>query len=424
MPHDPQRFVLLLDEYIGFISDLPADTEFNGHFMLEDKINAEGKALGLGTVFDRSEHWQSPDGVASFTVPANASDEVWDKIEKTFGDIEVKDHGSEIRLTVYRPHRMGHTTFYDLPLRGFRNNDNLPQKDRTQLIAALREWQRAARTNTAEPAAPSADSGPAAELRKLAAAIRQCGEKYWKNADLAEELAGANLVEATKLGAFAGAEYVELRHLVNLPVTPKEIRCAPGDVPLMDALGTPMERAVYWLLSKKKLGNRVASRSDLWFPDAYDAVADVIETEAAKLRAIAKGIKQAAPMPADAEPQGVGNAGKAKTSHSADFTFVNWYGTEYTFALGVQSSAVKALWGEWESTGLGLHQDTIRNAVDPERDGFRMDKAFRNHPAFGTMIQKTGDGKYKLARPVAGKAPDPKAKKSAGIPAKARRKPR
>ncbi len=147
-----------------------------------------------------------------------------------------------------------------------------------------------------------------------------------------------------------------------------------------------------------------------------------------------RGIEQAAPRPGDAEPDAQANTkpsgvaqpgqGKAEASHSADFTFVNWYGTEYTFALGVQSSAVKALWGEWEKTGLGLHQDTIRNAVDPERDSFRMDKAFRNHPAFGTMIQNTGDGKYKLAAPATGKAPDPKAKKSAGIPAKSRRRPR
>jgi hypothetical protein len=116
---------------------------------------------------------------------------------------------------------------------------------------------------------------------------------------------------------------------------------------------------------------------------------------------------------------------KAKASHSVDFTFVNWYGTEYTFALGVQSSAVEALWDEWEKSGLGLHQDTIRNSIDAERDSFRMDKAFRNHPAFGTMIQSIGDGKYKLASLKTGKgAPTPSAKKSTGIPAKARQKPR
>jgi hypothetical protein len=102
---------------------------------------------------------------------------------------------------------------------------------------------------------------------------------------------------------------------------------------------------------------------------------------------------------------------------------VNWFGEEYTFALGVQSSAVKALWDEWEKSGLGLHQDTIRNSIDAERDNFRMDKVFRNHPAFGTMIHNVGDGRYKLASSATSEAA-PKALKSAGIPRKSRRKPR
>jgi hypothetical protein len=103
-------------------------------------------------------------------------------------------------------------------------------------------------------------------------------------------------------------------------------------------------------------------------------------------------------------------------SHSADFTFVNWFGTEYTFALGVQSSAVQALWGEWERSRLGLHQDTIRNQIDAERDSFRMNAAFRNHPAFGTMIQSCGDGRYKLAPPREhADLPTSKSKKTSGI---------
>jgi hypothetical protein len=112
-----------------------------------------------------------------------------------------------------------------------------------------------------------------------------------------------------------------------------------------------------------------------------------------------------------------------KATHNADFTMVNWFGEEYTFALGVQSSALKALWEEWEKTGLGLHQDTIRNSIDAERDSFRMDTAFRNHPAFGRMIKKIGDGKYKLAPWPGGTTPAPsKKKKSAGITSGARQK--
>jgi hypothetical protein len=102
---------------------------------------------------------------------------------------------------------------------------------------------------------------------------------------------------------------------------------------------------------------------------------------------------------------------------------VNWFGEEYTFALGVQSSALKALWEEWEKTGLGLHQDTIRNTIDAERDSFRMDTAFRRHPAFGRMIKKIGDGKYKLAPWPGDTTPAPsKKKKSAGITSGARQK--
>jgi hypothetical protein len=90
-----------------------------------------------------------------------------------------------------------------------------------------------------------------------------------------------------------------------------------------------------------------------------------------------------------------------KAVHNSDFTMVNWFGTEHHFCLGVQSTAVKVLWEEWERSGLGLHQDTIRVAIDEERDNFRMDNAFRNHPAFGTMIQRCGDGRYRLAPPGA-----------------------
>jgi hypothetical protein len=99
-----------------------------------------------------------------------------------------------------------------------------------------------------------------------------------------------------------------------------------------------------------------------------------------------------------------------KPVHSEDFTFVSWYGAEYTFALGVQSSAVRALWQEWEKTGLGLHQETIRNAIDVERDSFRMDTAFCGHVAFGAMIQRCGDGKYRLNPDSSRRQPCKKAK--------------
>ena len=91
---------------------------------------------------------------------------------------------------------------------------------------------------------------------------------------------------------------------------------------------------------------------------------------------------------------------KPAARHSADFTYVRWFGVEYTFALGVQADAVRVLWEEWERTGLGLHQQTIRERIDAERDNFQIPKAFRGHPAFGMMIVSGGDGRYRLNPPA------------------------
>jgi hypothetical protein len=85
--------------------------------------------------------------------------------------------------------------------------------------------------------------------------------------------------------------------------------------------------------------------------------------------------------------------------HSADFTYVYWFDREYKFALGLQAGAVRELWAEWEETGLGLHQETIRERIDAERDNFRMAHVFRNNEALGEMIVKDGDGRYRLAKP-------------------------
>jgi len=106
-------------------------------------------------------------------------------------------------------------------------------------------------------------------------------------------------------------------------------------------------------------------------------------------------------------------AAEQKTKHNNDFTTVHWYGTPYTFAPGVQGRAVAALWQEWEKTGLGLHQQTIGEAADSSADKgtFRMDHTFRNHPAFGKMIQPCGDGRYTLCPPDSESKPARKPRK-------------
>ena len=96
-------------------------------------------------------------------------------------------------------------------------------------------------------------------------------------------------------------------------------------------------------------------------------------------------------------------AGLEKTSeqyfHNADFTMVNWYGTEYKFSIGLQSRVVNALWKEYTENGLGLHQETINTRINAEKDNFRLKHVFRNHPAFRTMIQSDGRGTFRLVPP-------------------------
>jgi hypothetical protein len=52
-----------------------------------------------------------------------------------------------------------------------------------------------------------------------------------------------------------------------------------------------------------------------------------------------------------------------KPSHSADFTFVNWFGTEYRFRPGNQAEAIKHLWAEFENGGLGLSEQKIGELI-------------------------------------------------------------
>ena len=107
-------------------------------------------------------------------------------------------------------------------------------------------------------------------------------------------------------------------------------------------------------------------------------------------------------------------AGPVQPAHNGDFTMVNWYGTEYTFSPGLQAGAVKALWQEWEKTGLGLHQESVRECIDAERDNFRLSHVFRGHPAYGVMIHPCGDGKYRLGKSDAKGRPPKKKARTAG----------
>ncbi len=127
--------------------------------------------------------------------------------------------------------------------------------------------------------------------------------------------------------------------------------------------------------------------------DPNEAQSPMISSSFGRTAAQVKTIEQESPVTNTEKP---GAAGPEGAKHNADFTMVNWFGTEYTFSPGLQAGAVKALWAEYEKTGLGLHQEAIRETIDAERDNFRLAHVFRGHPAYGVMIKSCGGGKYRL----------------------------
>jgi hypothetical protein len=124
----------------------------------------------------------------------------------------------------------------------------------------------------------STHTSAAGELLVLAQSMRDLHDSCkGKDSDSAQKLAAASLIASVQLGAFAGAEYAELRYLIMLAETPCREDQEQGDT--IEALRTPTYRAVNWLLSKNKLPDRIGDRSDTWFPDAYLALADMIAQE-------------------------------------------------------------------------------------------------------------------------------------------------
>ncbi len=95
-------------------------------------------------------------------------------------------------------------------------------------------------------------------------------------------------------------------------------------------------------------------------------------------------------------------------SHAEGFTSVRWFGTDYDFSNGLQSAAVRILWEAWKNGGHSVTQETIRQRSGSTARPFSLRRVFRNrlpngkyepHPAWGTMIQPTGKGCFKLAPP-------------------------
>lgn len=89
--------------------------------------------------------------------------------------------------------------------------------------------------------------------------------------------------------------------------------------------------------------------------------------------------------------------------HSADFTSVNWFGTRYEFNK-TQAECIKLLWPEWEKGGLGLSERTIGEGIRSSSDRYRLVHTFRAkdgslHPAWGTMIESSAKGIFRLSAP-------------------------
>jgi len=84
--------------------------------------------------------------------------------------------------------------------------------------------------------------------------------------------------------------------------------------------------------------------------------------------------------------------------HSPDFRSVRWFGTDYTFTA-TQAAIVKVLWEAWERDTSNVGSETLLEAADSKTS--RLVDAFRNHPAWGTLIvDGSTKGSKRLATPA------------------------
>jgi hypothetical protein len=100
---------------------------------------------------------------------------------------------------------------------------------------------------------------------------------------------------------------------------------------------------------------------------------------------------------------------RASTSHSPDFTSVCWFGTLYCFSKGQQAQSMRCLWQAWEAGGHSLSQETIAEMIAADGNSrFELRKVFRRrdvdghyeqHPGWGSMIQSSSRGCYRLVAP-------------------------
>lgn len=84
-------------------------------------------------------------------------------------------------------------------------------------------------------------------------------------------------------------------------------------------------------------------------------------------------------------------------SHSPDYRSVNWYGEKYTFSA-MQAACVRVLWENWEQGTPVVGEQTILVTADSSSERLR-DVFGKDHAAWGTLIQPSGKGAFKLTEP-------------------------
>jgi hypothetical protein len=83
--------------------------------------------------------------------------------------------------------------------------------------------------------------------------------------------------------------------------------------------------------------------------------------------------------------------------HGLDYRSVNWFGADHPFTAN-QAACVKVLWEAWEKNLPDVGDKTVLEIASVFSE--RLDSVFRDHPAWGTMIQQgRTKGTHRLVEP-------------------------
>lgn len=80
--------------------------------------------------------------------------------------------------------------------------------------------------------------------------------------------------------------------------------------------------------------------------------------------------------------------------HSLDFCSVVWFGKSYLPFTPTQAAIVRILWDAWLNDTPDVRQDTLLSEANS--DSGRVADVFKDHPAWGAMIQSKHRGTFRL----------------------------